>query len=226
MGTLTSTPVGAAGAQITGMNPALFGQNADVPLGAAGLSPDALIAFVQMNLSDTDNQVQQLMSTMNSNKDAIAAFQKLSSLIRGMKGQKHDAQAGNVIEMEDLAKQCGLTVTRDKDGKMTADIPSTCKFPHAQQLADALNEEFSAWHKHDGNAPDPKLRGSTRPSDALESEAAGVDAIANKLSSGSEITMLKLQSLVQERTRIIQFASNVVGALNEGMKTEVNNIRA
>lgn len=191
----------------------------DAAMGAAGLSPDALIAFVELNLSNTDNQVQQLMSTMNSNKDSIAAFQQLSSLIRGMKGQSHDVQQQNINKIVKLAKDCGLDVKHNADGSWKVSVPAGCKLPHANELKGDVQEELNAWHAHDADK-------KSRPSDALEAEASNVDAIANKLSSGSEITMLKLQSLVQERTRIIQFASNVTNALNEGLKTEVNNIRA
>ena len=64
-----------------------------------------------------------------------------------------------------------------------------------------------------------------RDAQRLVAQQKRLNALIQGLSSGSEITMVKLQSLVQERTRIIQFATNVMKALNESEKNMVNNIR-
>jgi hypothetical protein len=64
-----------------------------------------------------------------------------------------------------------------------------------------------------------------RDAQRLVAQQKRLNALIQGLNSGSEITMVKLQSLVQERTRIIQFATNVMKALNESEKNMVNNIR-
>jgi hypothetical protein len=216
-----------------------FGGADDVTMGsAAGLSPDAMIAYVEMNLSSTDSQIQDLMKQVDQNKDLVNELTQVSSLIRGMKDQPgRDAQASNFNQIMQIAKQLGLQVTTNAKGEVTGVVvPPGCTLPNAQSIASAFNTEAQKWHSHDKDAKmsdfppgTPKDQvsadGGMRPDDALEDEASSFDALGSQLSSGDEISMIKLQSLVQDRTRVIQFASNVLNTMNDAMKTEVNNIR-
>lgn len=196
----------------------------DVTTGSVGgLSPEAMIAFVEMNLSQTDSQIQTLMSQTTDSKDEIAALQQLSSDIRAMKGENRDNQKPYILQIQKDAAALGLDVKQTSSDPCTWTVTAgNNAVADAQQVMTPLQHVLNGWDDHS------KSRGGDGKAisdNGLEAQASALDTISNNLSSGNEIAMIKLQSLVQERTRVIQFASNVMNTMNDAMKTEVNNIR-
>ncbi len=187
-----------------------------MPLDAAAyLTPDALIAFVQDNLSRTDGEIQGLMSQVSGNRAKLEQLQTIAADMRNMKGASRDDQSALFKKLRDEAADLGVDIHKEF-GKWVAE-PNQGAGPDAKAIADALSTHLNGWNKHLSD-------GKARAEGHLESEAQAIDAIANKMSGGAEITMIKLQSLVQERTRIIQFASNTMSACNRAIDAPVNNI--
>lgn len=68
-------------------------------------------------------------------------------------------------------------------------------------------------------------KGQAFSSDKIEGLAQGVDAAMTKLTSSTELTMIRIQGLMQHRSQILQLASNVIAALNEPAKNAIGNLR-
>lgn len=67
--------------------------------------------------------------------------------------------------------------------------------------------------------------GKTPDKAAVDKLVTDLEAAANKMSSGAEMTMIKLQELVQGRSRILMFVTNTMASMNESMRKIVENTR-
>lgn len=68
-------------------------------------------------------------------------------------------------------------------------------------------------------------KGQAVSADYIEGKAQEVDAEMTKLTSSTELTMIRIQGLMQHRSQILQLASNVIAALNEPAKNAIGNLR-
>jgi hypothetical protein len=59
----------------------------------------------------------------------------------------------------------------------------------------------------------------------IEKLMSDTENAVNAMSSASEITMIELQDLVQQRSRTIMFASNVLATINDAARKTVDNLR-
>jgi hypothetical protein len=64
-----------------------------------------------------------------------------------------------------------------------------------------------------------------RNRDAMQRRIDATNEELRQLSSGNEMRMVRLQSLMQQRTSVIQAGSNMLKALDEAMDAVVANLR-
>ena len=72
---------------------------------------------------------------------------------------------------------------------------------------------------------DTYLQGGKWSSDSLEGLAQKMDSKMTALTSSTELTMISIQGLMQQRNQVLQLASNVIAALNEPAKNAIGNLR-
>ncbi len=209
---MTMIPSGGYGASQVSANPLMVG--GDLGGAAACLTPDALIAFVEYNLSQTDGKIQTLMAQTTSTKNTAAMLSDMASKLRNMQNHTRADQRAVYNDLGAEAEKLGCDVQRNANGDVTSITPPDGASDAVVSGITALNESLGALDAGTG----------ARSTVNLESEAGQLESAANTMSSNSEVVMMQLQSLIEDRTRLVQFASNTIASLGESAKTAVNNI--
>jgi hypothetical protein len=187
----------------------LNANNAGMPdaLGAvmgagAYLSPEEFLAMAQQQLGEADTQIRSLMSTIQQNRFLAGKLSEISNRIRALKGK--DGAEAEKAELDELkaakqeAKELGFN-------ELAAQIDYTLTLAEKKLFQE---------------------KKGTLEAQNFEDLALKIDAKANELTSGVDIGMIKLQSLMQQRSQILTLASNAIAALNETAKTAISNIRS
>jgi hypothetical protein len=182
------------------------------PAGAASLatlSPDDLLAYVGTVLTDVDGQMQDYMQLARDQKSRIEQERNLQNALRKIKNdnlndktKKHDTYDKRITYLKDMKGDL-LAATADP------------------AVRSAINAVFAKL----GN-PDATKGQALKMSDAALDDAiqSSVDRVAN-LNGNSEMMMMQLNSLMQRRSQVVQFASNVMAQLDRAQLGIIGNMR-
>lgn len=159
------------------------------------LTADELLAFAKHQIEKTDAQIRSHVADVTTKKDKAAVLQQISAGLRQVKGGSKEAQIEKFTELKALAEQAGLSAEAGK---------------------------LENWISAPGGLLDTKSKWN---SDHVEGFAQEMDARMTALTSNTELTMISIQGLMQQRNQVLQLASNVIAALNEPAKNAIGNLR-
>jgi hypothetical protein len=170
------------------------------------LGPAEILAYVRIRLSDIDSQMEAYMEASKKSKkhaDELGAFQTLLTELN---------PNGNGYSQDEHGKT---------DGEHAAANAAVVK--KLQDFSDKTDD------------PDLKARCSALATGAslgyipigdLNAHLGDVKQKLEDMNRDNEMSMMRLSSLMQTRTQIVQFCSNVLATLNEGAKTAIGNMRS
>lgn len=161
------------------------------------MTAEEMYLFAEAKLKSTDAELSAHMKDITLKKEMGAAMQEISAGIRSVKNSTGAEQKAKFEELIEKANKAGLT-----------------------DVADLLTKGLA---KIEANIKD--FNGDASTSDFIESVALDVDAKVTALTSSTELTMIRIQGLMQHRSQVLQLASNVIAALNEPAKNAIGNIR-
>ncbi len=175
----------------------------------ASLSPEDVLAYVDSVLSDVDGQMQDYMNLARDQKSRIEQERKLQNALRTIKDdnlnektKNHDTYEGRITRLEGM-KESLLDGTTDNSTRS------------------AINSAFSKLGDKNANSGKALKMDDSAIDDAIQSS---VDRVAN-LNSNSEMMMMQLNSLMQRRSQVVQFASNVMSQLDRAQLGIINNMK-
>jgi len=142
------------------------------------------------------------------------------------------------IDAEIRTHITGITIAKEKAAVMqgiSAGLRSVKNSTNAEQVAkfdEAIAQAKQAGMPELANklteekAKVVALGSDAATSDFIEGTAQHVDSLMTSLTSSSELTMIRIQGLMQQRSQVLQLASNVIAALNEPAKNAIGNLRS
>jgi CII-binding regulator of phage lambda lysogenization HflD len=196
-------------------------QPVDMPTGY--LTPDALMSYCASRLRGLDDQIQsaflkQRMANAVSG-DLSALQQKLNALISGASSLKvvHGGKAENDATIKDLAETLLTAANNAKDPSVAKALADKAR-ALVSVTGDPPNATFD--RTQDVNLPEKEYTSADLKS--MTSDAVG--EIQKDLNSGSELSMINLQSLMSQRQSSVQMVTNMVQALGDQMNKISANI--
>ena len=184
------------------------------PVDLSGFSIDMILQYVQMRLTDIDGQIHDLQGDAESRKkqsDELRTFQNaVRSLVGvGKTGQGYDSETSNNDEVRKITNA-------DADQRLTAAMSEVKDNPTLVAKLQALHDDI-----FEGGANGSKIDAQT-----LQNNLDWAKDQLTSINSDNELTMMRLNSLIQLRSQIISSASNEQASIHEGMKTVIGNMRA
>ena len=167
-----------------------------------GLTPESILAYCQNRMDSLDSRVQVYMDREEKKGELQKEIGNLQSLLPGNRVNGDDGDYH--YEFDKDAVQASI----DKIDGLAGDLG-----------VDTSNiDRVAGLTCGDGN-----------DNEMCQSEAdttkASLDAASSAVSSGMELDMIQLQSLVQQRQTAIQLSTNLVTSIDEGPKAIAQNIR-
>ncbi|HSQ65477.1 MAG TPA: hypothetical protein VLM85_19795 [Polyangiaceae bacterium] len=177
------------------------------------LTPDALMTYCATRLRGLDTQVQAAFAQQ---KQANADSSVLSAVERQIQLPDADiAHAGDTSA--DPNKLGGLCPKDFNDAAVKAlrDAADKVSDPQTKQALNAAADELQA--KIDNNLP-------ISVDDFKRLTTDAVSKIQQDLNSGTELSMINLQSLMSQRQSAIQMCTNLIQSLGDQMNKIAQNI--
>jgi len=211
------------------------------------LTPDALIEYCQTRLQGIDSQIGSAMNqqqsvnweqsqvqtilteistdegTVNKNGDMTnvqetqALEQNIENLIEEIKVRDPDcAQLGQLEQLHDdvMATGTGPYTTAGPPPQTHGYYCSTTNSPGDPPAPNGTTPPANATTYDDGKIDTTEFQ-------AFTSTLTGIN---NNLSSGAELQMINIQSLMSQRTTAIQLTTNILQAYDDGLSKVADNI--
>jgi hypothetical protein len=219
------------------------------------LSPEALISFVEQQLNSLDEKIFAHMKEIDQRRKTADSLGEVSGILKecekagegkyleDLKQKAHGEvtayQKYNGLEvpvkthsntpegMALLKKQCpGAVIKETKPG----DAEAKAKYDQIKQQFQAAAEKLAAagygsLAQKCQDIADGLANGKVPSSAAISGLATEVERTMSSLSSSSEMTMIQLQELMQQRSRAVMFATNTMASLNEASRKIIENTR-
>lgn len=213
----TASPAGTAGI------PPLGGFRTDMEI----MSPEDILAYVSLALGNIGKQLDSYKAYVQEKQAAAADLNKALNLAREASRAGHDHEK----------------FTQEQYNEFMALL---AKYPDDPGLKAAHKELLASWGGYikpdggqvgklamdDGRVSGDKLFGKRDEQNAhlnpteWKTVIDHITSSLEQLNSDNEYTMMKLQTLMQQRNQISQFASNMLNSLHENAKAIIGNLRA
>jgi hypothetical protein len=185
------------------------------------MSPDEIMAYVASALNDISGQMDTIRQKIQARQERAREIREAQALFNTLtEGGDATIQRGTE-EYEQLMKM----LEKFKDD------------PKLGKAYNSLLTTVGGYTDANGNAVEPtadmattdELKKALGDRKLVKDEASKIgqyfqDALAD-LNSDNELVMMDLQKLAQQRNQVTQFSSNMLNAMNEGMKSVIGNIR-
>jgi hypothetical protein len=233
------------------------------PVGPAGdptlgLSGDALLAYIETKLNDTDGQIKDLLNHQKTVQAEQARIQQLMTEINSLQSKIKNQDSNGNGTLEDPAAEAKLEqdieacinyiqsidpgspalgqlralhdrVMATSTGPLDADGNPAQKSGKPAVDGYYYNNTAPAGQPPNGQSPPPDVRNDTDGkigTDEFKDFTDTLQGINSDLSSGSQIEMIKLQSMVSDRSTSIQLATNIMQSVHDAEQKTVANIHA
>lgn len=167
-----------------------------------GISPEMILTMLRMRLRDLDMQV------INVTRDIERATNEAERL------------GGEISELRALQQE--LEWVRDRDGNYNFPESVVPAPPDGWQDAHP-GQDYGRWLHALKSRLD--ALGVGRRDEALQRRIDGLGEQQRQVNSGNEMRMVQMQSLMQQRTSMIQLGSNLLKAIDEATDSVVGNLR-
>jgi hypothetical protein len=176
------------------------------------MTPDALMAYCSSRLKGIDDQMYAQFDKQQAYRNVSAALNKLQA--------KYSEQASNGQGVDwykgDHAKTYG-EIEDDWNAVMAALPTDSPERAALQAQRDKYNDSEVA-----GNGPEQHQW--TFSAQQCTDMATSLGDVSKNISSGAELDMINLQSIMSQRQTAIQLCTNLVSALDESQKATAQKI--
>ena len=188
------------------------------------LLDDKQFAPVHVDLDFASNvNLSALFAAEHLSPELMLAF--VEQQLGNIDGQINDMIKG-IEDRNDRARtlRAGRDALATHTGNVNDDDMVKIGGPLAETLEHLEQSGEPAVREAAGNLSNQGDNGSVTAGE-VKAALGKIDHALDNLSSTNDIDRLKLQQLVQDRSQIISFSSNVMASLNESKKQVIGNIR-
>jgi hypothetical protein len=166
-----------------------------------GFSPELILQYVASRLRDFDDQIRGFMEEAQGRRARADELHKFEEIVRSV--TRHDTTG--FPDDQRAAENTRACQALRKSMKELQD-------PELKSRVQNLIDQIEKTSKVD-------------PGSAQQALDYAKDELSS-LNSDNEITMMRLNSIVQLRSQVIGASSNMQASINESMKTVIGNMRA
>ncbi len=204
-------------------NTAISGGGANM----AAMSPDALMAFLQTQLSGTDDQMNKIEGNMTQQQNTGDALNSLMDQLNKYPCGINSGDAGSTTLTPDQVNQ----YRNDTDTTFNAAIdaaggPNTTAGAQLMKSKGQFDSTFGSASLTDEHPTD--TTGASPDNDLsvndINTIVQGVKNTQAGMNSDSQMGMINLQSLMSARQTFIQLATNLMQGLNDATKSIATNV--
>lgn len=196
-----------------------------------GFSPEMILYIANKRMNDIDGQVRSSMAELDATH---TESKKVSEQIQALRTlQEHVTKYG----IEGGVRLDGEGKFGEKNGMHMIELNGKSvtirEFLEAHDIDPKLLGEKTATHVENPNDPKDWLRlgedhfkETYQHADlgSLDSKIKNLEEKQKEINTGNELRMVKLQSLMQQRTQILTLATNLLQKLDEGSQSIVRNL--
>lgn len=195
----------------TSLDPSMF-----IPLGSfTGLTPDMIILMVRRQVGQMDEQIKSSINAVENNRNEAAAlggeilrYQELKRMIEG----HENMEDGGSIDLTEIDDHDDDPALRDFMGVSHEASEETA----TRAFVDALNDRYGLGIEPGATNMDMSV---------IDQKLDELKESQRTINSGTEMTMMQLQSAMQMRTQILQLGSNMLSAQDQANDTIIGNLR-
>ncbi|MCS6856384.1 MAG: hypothetical protein NZM37_01610 [Sandaracinaceae bacterium] len=178
------------------------------------ISDDTIIALLRNQMKEVDSQIsdltRQLFSASNEAKRLAQEAQKLNAIREFLSREPYMNTGNGELRLDASIEPAALRNLENRLGL------SPCSLGAGPIQVRELLERVQINGEN--------LAGITHR-EGLQLRAEGLSEKLRECNAGNELGMIRLQSLMQQRTQLVQLASNTLKALDEGRDLVVGNLR-
>jgi hypothetical protein len=209
------------------------GATTGITMSPGGLSPDALLAYCQMQLNDLDGEISDQMNLQQKQLAERSTLEKAQSLLSnaGPDGpQNGDEMQALVDKMQTLIDGVQddpslQSMLQQKLSDMTRKYNFTPARPAAQALEinpitgePLLDTDGKPVEREEQGVP---AQLQTAPDDtSWQATLSDFGGLSDQIKSESDIGMLTLQDLVSQREQAVQLATGIMGKEDQTLEGE------
>jgi hypothetical protein len=204
------------------------------------LTPEALMEYCETRLGGIDSQIQAAIAQQHSVNGEQSQIQGLLTDLSNDSAAATNGVMNNPAECQNLAQEFENVIT-----SIQARDPNSPALAQLEKIHDAImatgtgpyTDSSGVFHGYySGGDPSALPTGTVPPSNvrADTDGTIGTDEFTNftnaltdvnsSLSSGAEIQMINIQSLMSQRTTAIQLTTNILQAYDDGLSKITDNI--
>jgi hypothetical protein len=210
-----------------------------------GLSGDALLAYIETKLNDTDGQIKDMLNHQKTVQAEQARIQQLMTEITSLQSKITNQDSNGNGTVKDPAAAAKLEQDiEDCINYIQSVDPGSSALGQLRALHDRVMATSTGPHDGhgyyygntapagqppNGQNPPPDVnndKDGTFGTDELKDFTDTLQGINSDLSSGSQIEMIKLQSMVSDRSTAIQLATNIMQSVHDAEQKTVANIHS
>lgn len=188
--------------QITGLQSSAYAAMGPLPAEVNGLSMDAMLAYCETRLRDIDQGVQAQMA------DQVVVMNRKKALNTVIaEAKKWDPPT---------VTNGGKPLVREAWNAAIESLPPDD--PFRAEFKKLRDDTWSSCYQGD------KMKSAERKA-AWKDALATLETKAYDLGADSEMSMMKLQSVVSQRQTLVSLITNIMAKLQQGTEHIVNNIK-
>ncbi|MDP8998777.1 MAG: hypothetical protein M3O46_01550 [Myxococcota bacterium] len=168
------------------------------------MSPDALLAYCQMQLGGIDGEIKTQMHSQKLQLDQRKAVEKVQTVLEsfGSQGPQNDQMKTCVTAFEDSINSLA------KGDPVRSELQRQCEAMKHDYKYDPGGQTT---YDDQGTPTGTSSPASVKPeNDAWKGTVDGISTLAGDIKSGAEIQMLQLQDLVSQRQQAVQLVSGMM----------------
>jgi hypothetical protein len=171
-------------------------------------SPEMILQYVSTNLADFDGQIADIMGDAKDKKNRSEALRQFENVVRSLVGYGNEGSS-----YDTTGPGANQTALNAEAGKRLDEAMKALK-DHPELVAKLQGFK------------DAIFRDSKISAESLQNHLEWAKNELTSLNSDNELTMMRLNQLMQSRSQRISAASNELSSINDGMKTVIGNMRA
>lgn len=184
---------------------------------AAGVSPESLLAIVGTRLREMDSQIATSIAELNNRSSAAKGVSDQLKALYKLKAHAEKSYSKDSVTV-DAGKGRRESDLIEDDGELI----SVAKFIDKHELEGLLStfEDYASCKNGSGMKDTFTFIKTSTIASVIETKKQELTDI----NSGNELSMIALQSQMQQRTQVITLGTNLMKQLHEASESVIRNI--
>lgn len=176
------------------------------------LTPDGMLLYLESRLGSLDDQINLVIGKQKQSEEGRKSLQKALNLLGACPDEGGEIDARELADcFDDFAQTFGIEASHAIEAMMPEAIRN--------RIGDNNRDgNWGAGNKKEGKEPFPLSK------EDLRAAKAQFENMIKDIESGSELEMIKLQSLMSGRNTAISLSTNMASSMGKGEESIVGNI--